>query len=120
MESDKMLDIKDKQYFLEVTRRMEKWASDIDKTGDTLEFNKFITNTLEMQIMAINGNYDKEYIREKIMKMPASDSIKLRTYILENEPGIDFRVTIQKPENLGGGSFETFLEWGDFVFWSIA
>lgn len=120
MESDKMLDIKDKQYFLEVTRKMEKWASDIDKTGDTLEFNKFITNTLEMQIMAINGNYDKEYIREKIMKMPASDSIKLRTYILENEPGIDFRVTIQKPENLGGGSFETFLEWGDFVFWSIA
>jgi hypothetical protein len=52
--------------------------------------------------------------------MPANDSLKLRRYILENEPGLDFEVEIQRPESLGGGSFKTFLEWNDTVFFNIA
>ena len=73
-----------------------------------------------MQITAINGNYDKEYIRKAIYNMPANDSLKLRRYILENEPGLDFEVEIQRPESLGGGSFKTFLNWDDTVFINIA
>jgi hypothetical protein len=52
--------------------------------------------------------------------MPASDSLKLRRYIMENEPGLDFEVEIERPESLGGGSFKTFLEWNDAVFFNIA
>ena len=52
--------------------------------------------------------------------MRAGDSLKLRRYIIENEPGLDFDITIERPEDLGGGSFTTFLDWGDNVFLSIA
>ena len=75
---------------------------------------------MEMQIVAINGNYDKEYVRKAIMNMPAGEALKLRRYILENEPGLDFEVEIERPQNLGGGSFKTFLEWDDSIFFNIA
>ena len=52
--------------------------------------------------------------------MPANDSLKLRRYIIDNEPGLDFEVEIERPESLGGGSFKSFLEWSDSVFLNIA
>ena len=70
--------------------------------------------------MAVNGNYDKEYIRKFIYTMPAQDSLKLRRYILDNEPGLNFEIEVERPESLGGGSFKTFLEWNDSVFLNIA
>ena len=70
--------------------------------------------------MAVNGNYDKEYIRNFIYTMPAQDSLKLRRYILDNEPGLNFEIEVERPESLGGGSFKTFLEWNDSVFLNIA
>lgn len=73
-----------------------------------------------MEIMAVNGNYDKEYIRNFIYTMPAQDSLKLRRYILDNEPGLNFEIEVERPESLGGGSFKTFLEWNDSVFLNIA
>ena len=54
------------------------------------------------------------------MKMPARDSLALRRYINENTPGIDFAITVQRPESLGGGSFTTFLNWDDSVFINLA
>ena len=44
----------------------------------------------------------------------------LRKYINENEPGMDFEITVERPESLGGGSFKTFLDWDDSVFLNIA
>ena len=52
--------------------------------------------------------------------MPARDALMLRRYIIENEPGIDFEITVQRPESLGGGSFKTFLNWDDTVFLNIS
>ena len=63
---------------------------------------------------------DKEYIRNFIYTMPAQDSLKLRRYILDNEPGLNFEIEVERPESLGGGSFKTFLEWNDSVFLNIA
>ena len=73
-----------------------------------------------MQIVAINGNYDRDYVRKAIYNMSANDSLALRRYIIENEPGLDFEVEIERPESLGGGSFKTFLEWNDTIFFNIA
>ena len=116
---DTVLEPKEKSYILDATRKINDWAKKLEDKNSN-KYNRSITNRLEMQITAINGNYDKEYIRKAIYNMPANDSLKLRRYILENEPGLDFEVEIQRPESLGGGSFKTFLEWNDTVFFNIA
>lgn len=116
---DTVLEPKEKSYILDATRKINDWSKKMEDKNSN-KYNRSITNRLEMQITAINGNYDKEYIRKAIYNMPANDSLKLRRYILENEPGLDFEVEIQRPESLGGGSFKTFLEWNDTVFFNIA
>lgn len=116
---DSVLDPREKSYMLEATRKIDDWAKKIETKNDN-KYNRSITNRMEMQIVAINGNYDKEYIRKAIYNMPANDSLMLRRYIIENEPGLNFEVEIQRPESLGGGSFKTFLEWNDTVFFNIA
>lgn len=119
LKSDSILEGKEKSYILEATRKIDDWIKKIELTNDN-KFNKGITNRMEMQIVAINGNYDREYIRKAIYNMSANDSLKLRRYIIENEPGLDFEVEIKRPESLGGGSFKTFLEWNDTVFFNVA
>jgi hypothetical protein len=52
--------------------------------------------------------------------MNTRDSYELRKYINDNEPGVDFTITVKRPENLGGGSFKTFLEFDEYVFINIA
>lgn len=87
---------------------------------DDSQYTKIMTNSLQLQIVAINGNYDHEYIRKYINNMPARDSMMLRKYINDNRPGINFDITVERPESLGGGSFQTFLNWDDSVFLNIA
>ena len=78
-----------------------------------------ITTRLEKSIVSINGNDDKEFIKHYINNMRAKDSLMLRRYMLENEPGLDFEIEIERPKSLGGGSFKTFLEWDDSIFLNI-
>ena len=52
--------------------------------------------------------------------MPALDAFKLRKYISDNEPSLDFKITVERPESLGGGSFTTFLELDFSLFLNIA
>lgn len=119
LKADVLLDSKEKSQILEATRKIKDWAKKLEEKNPN-KFSRTITNRMEMQITAVNGNYDKEYIRKAIYNMPASDSLNLRKYILENEPGLNFEIEIQRPESLGGGSFKTFLEWNDTVFFNIA
>lgn len=98
---------------------MEKWAVTLDEKNG-LSVNRLITNRLEMNVMSVNGNTDKKFIKKYVRNMPAKDSLSLRRYINENEPGLDFNIKIEKPESLGGGFINTFLEWDDAVFLSIA
>ena len=119
LKNDSILEPKEKSYILEATRKIDDWIKKIEEKNSN-KFNKSITNRMEMQIVAINGNYDREYVKNAIYNMPAKDSLMLRRYILENEPGLDFEIEIKRPESLGGGSFKTFLEWNDTVFFNIA
>ena len=52
--------------------------------------------------------------------MPARDSLMLRRYINDNAPGMNFNITVERPESMGGGSFDTFLNWDDSVFLNIS
>ena len=98
---------------------MAAWSKKLKKLNES-QFTRIMTNAMQLQIMAVNGNTDREFIRKYINQMPARDSLMLRKYINDNRPGIDFNIEVQRPESLGGGSFKTFLNWDDSVFLNIS
>ena len=116
---DDNLDGVRKQTMVKNLNGLKDWCAEMSKDTE-IRVPNTITNTLEMTIMAVNGNYDKKYIANYIKNMSIRDSNALRRYIAANEPGIDFTIDFERPESLGGGSFKTFLEWDDFVFYNIA
>ena len=118
-EPDNLLD-EDAIYNLEnAIPVMEEWADAIDE-NEGAPVNKAITNRLELMVMSVNGNTDKKFIKKYVREMLAKDALDLRRYIIENTPGMDFSIRIEKPESLGGGFIDTFLEWDSSVFFSIA
>ena len=117
--NDKYISENDKKNIRLATKTMENWAKKLKEVNSS-EFTKIMTNNMQLQIVAVNGNYDREYIRKYINVMPARDSMMLRKYINDNRPGIDFDIEVERPESLGGGSFKTFLNWDDSIFLNIA
>ena len=117
--NDKYISENDKKNIRLATKTMENWAKKLREVN-TSEFTKIMTNNMQLQIVAVNDNYDRDYIRKYINSMPARDSMMLRKYINDNRPGIDFDIEVERPESLGGGSFKTFLNWDDSVFLNIS
>ncbi len=117
--SDKLISDADKKAIKSALAVMEKWSAKLKEVNDS-RFNRIVTNSLQLQVMAVNGNTDREFIKKYINSMPARDSLMLRRYINENRPGINFDIEVERPESLGGGSFSTFLNWDDSVFLNIA
>ena len=116
---DKFINDNDKKVVKNAIKVIERWSEKLKKESE-MKFNKLITNTLQFQVMSVNGNTDREFIRKYVNSMPARDSLMLRRYINDNRPGIDFDVEVERPESLGGGSFKTFLNWDDSVFLNIS
>ena len=98
---------------------LEDWVEEIDKEPG-LKFTHSITNRLEMSIVSINDITDRDFIKDYVLKMNVRDASALRKYINENEPGLDFNITIKKPESLGGGSMTMFLSLDQYIFLNIA
>ena len=117
--NDKYIGENDKRVVNSAIAVIEKWSKKL-KEANNSEFTKIMTNNMQLQIVAVNGNYDREFVRRYINEMPARDSLMLRKYINDNRPGIDFDIEVQRPESLGGGSFKTFLNWDDSVFLNIS
>jgi len=112
MKADRKIEIR------QAIRTLESWADDIE--DDDLKFNKSLTNRLNLLIMAVDGITDKQYISDFIRKMRSKDSSALRKYMAANEPGMDYSITVERPKELGGGSFTTFLQLDQFLFLNIA
>lgn len=119
LRNDDILEGREKQIIFDNNKRLEDWAKKIE-SKHKVQFNKSITNRMEMQIVSIDGETDRKKIREIIKTMPANDSLHLRRYMINNEPGLNFEVKINRPESMGGGSFNTFLEWDDTIFLNIS
>ena len=117
--NDKYITDVEKKSIRAAIKTMESWGKRL-LTASSSEFTKIMTNNMQLQIVAVNDNYDRDYIRKYINQMPARDSLMLRKYINDNAPGIDFNITVERPESLGGGSFNTFLNWDDSVFLNIS
>ena len=116
--TDKLLKESDKKVMRNAISIMGEWSKKLKEVNDS-KFNKLVTNTLLLQIMSVNGNTDREFIKKYVNMMPAMDALSLRKYIEKNRPGINFDIEVQRPESLGGGSFKTFLNWDDSVFLNI-
>lgn len=119
LSNDKVLNESERKSIRAAINTMKNWSKRLSNLNDS-EYTKIMTNNMQLQVVAVNGNYDKEYVRKYVNAMPAMDSLALRKYINNNMPGIDFNIEIQRPESLGGGSFKTFLNWDDSVFLNIS
>ena len=119
LSNDKVLNESERKRIRAAINTMKNWSKRLSDLNDS-EYTKIMTNNMQLQVVAVNGNYDKEYVRKYVNAMPARDSLALRKYINNNMPGIDFNIEIQRPESLGGGSFKTFLNWDDSVFLNIS
>lgn len=119
IENDDEIENQQKIKVRQAIRAIEAWESDMDER-DALDYTHSVTNKLEMSIMAYDGITDRRMIHEFVKNMSVKDSSALRKYILANEPGIDYNITIEKPESLGGGSMTAFLQLDQFVFLNLA
>lgn len=119
VESDNDMERNLKLKVREGIRNIESWVDGIDEEGGK-EFTSSVTNKLEMEIMSIDDITDRGYIHKFVRQMNVKDSSALRRYINDNEPGLDYRFTIEKPESLGGGSMDVFLQLDQFIFLNLA
>lgn len=79
-------------------------------------FPNAITEQMILYTVSVNGETDREYIKNYIENMRTRNAIEYRTYIGDNKPGVDFNFTVNIPESDGGGSFNSFLRLNDSVF----
>ena len=117
LDADETMSKNEKSRLYESCRDIEDWSENIDE--DEVYFANTITNRLEKQIMSVNGNVKRGFVSEYVRNMNTRDSLALRKYILDNEPGLDFNVEIEKPKSLGGGSQTVFLSVDQFVFLNL-
>lgn len=86
---------------------------DISELG--LPFSNHVTYRLEKMIKEIDGNRDKDFIKDFIKKMPINDSRELRNYYEEIEPNVDLEIEVEAPGE--GGLIKTFLPINARFFW---
>ena len=77
-----------------------------------------LTDRYVRQIMEINGNRDKIYIQRFVLAMPIKDSVFLREYIREIEPGIDLEYEFKNAPS--GNVFKAQLPMTVKLFWPSA
>lgn len=94
--------------------------SDIRKTIIEKEKNEgnriLMTEGLASVTMSVNGNDSRDYITQYIENMRASEAFLYRSFIYENQPGIETIVTVDLPKELGGGIAKAFLDIDESLF----
>ena len=111
---DETLTMSERKEISNAITKLKEWSEKFDEDG--VQFSHRTTNELEMQIVSVNGNTDRNFIHNYVINMPIKDASSLRKYITKNTPGVDYNFEIQKPESLGGGSMNVFLQFDQFIF----
>ena len=76
--------------------------------------NNSSTYTMEKMIVEVNGNRDRNVIRDFVNSIRISDSKSFNEYISSIECGVDMNIEVRTP---GGGSIKTFLPLNLNFFW---
>lgn len=111
---DKQLKDGEKSLLVNSMTMLDKWTE--TKSAENYSFSYTVTDMLERMIVSVNGNRDRDEIHKFVMKMPALDALMFRKYVNDNEPAVDFLITVDRPADLGGGQLKTFLNWDKFIF----
>jgi hypothetical protein len=119
IEKDDILNKDEKLKLYEAKRNIKKWAEKITDENESAYTHK-LTNRLELSIVSINNIEDREYIADYVQNMNVRDALAIRKHILNNEPGLDYNVTVERPESLGGGSMPVFLSLDEYIFLNIS
>lgn len=93
-------------------------TNDLEVNMDNI-YSDSITSQMVKYTMSINGNEDKEYIKNFICNMRAKDAFAYRSFINDNTPGVNMKINVNVPQSDGGGSFATFLKIDNYVFGNI-
>jgi hypothetical protein len=78
-------------------KRLGKLAESGGSKSGGIKVKKLITEKYIMQIMEVNGNRDKLYIKKFISAMPMRDSMFFREYLRRIEPGLDLSYEFECP-----------------------
>lgn len=116
------IDNKDKDEIIEAIELVKKWCLDVDINVNEHQekiHSTYLTDRMLAQTMSVNGNNDREYIKNYIENMRANDAMAYRKYVNEHIPGVDLNITVPIPESMGGGSFDTFLSIGETIFINV-
>lgn len=111
---DDTLTISERKGISDAIEKLKAWSDKFEDDG--VHYSRRATNELEMQIVSVNGNTDRKFIHDYITNMPIRDAASIRKYIAKNTPGVDYNFEIEKPESLGGGSMNVFLQFDQFIF----
>lgn len=114
---ESILTIEDREKIVKLSDKLLEWADKFDVSSDSI--NNYVTSKLLQHLVSINGNSDKQFIKDYIKKMYAGDSLAFRRYIANNEPGMDLTFNVDVPADLGGGQVTTFLEIDSSIFVNI-
>ena len=90
-------------------------GTDISEVDENV-YPSTITEQMIMHTVSVNGNSDREFIKNYVENMRAKESMDYRNYFVDNKPGVDFKFDVNIPESDGGGSFATFLRIDDTIF----
>jgi hypothetical protein len=93
-------------------------VSKYDEMAD-YTFTHELTDRLILQTVSVNGIENRDYINNYILNMNIKDASEYRKFIIQNTPGIDYNVKVERPKSLGGGSVSTFLRFDQFIFVNI-
>ena len=111
---DEELTVSERKEVSNAINKLKEWSEKFKE--EPTNYSHHATNELEMQIMSVNGNTDREFIHGYVATMPIKDASAIRRYISKNTPGVDYTFEIEKPESLGGGSMTAFLQFDQFIF----
>lgn len=95
-------------------------CGDIDELERIIEnipdgvVNEEQTMILEKQIVEVDGNRDRAYIKSFVNGMRILDAQKLREYVSKIKCDIDLSISVRTP---GGESIDTFLPFTPRFFW---
>ena len=90
-------------------------GTDISEVDEDV-YPSTITEQMIMHTVSVNGNSDREFIKNYVENMRAKEAMDYRNYFINNKPGVDFNFDVNIPESDGGGSFVSFLRIDDTIF----
>lgn len=115
-----LIENEDKTVFLDNLSDIKEYIKEEDEDIEYKEgYTKAVTERMLMHTVSVNGNKDREYIKNYIENMRSGEAYSYRNYILRNTPGVNFNINVSIPESDGGGSFETFLRIDDAIFLNV-